>query len=932
MTVENQIPLQSFTANGTDKLFAFDFYVNDKSNFVVYINNQLVDASQYTYNKSTNAITFNTAPAVNSTIVIKRVTPLQRDQVYRSDDNSFNPINLNYDFDQLWRVLQEQGVNNTIAMTELINLLDQLSDADRAILNKLIEQTKENIATDTTVVSLIDREVGQRIDQDKIYNALSQMQMDNKAQELKAYFNALLALEELPPDYWDGVSTKAVFEDNNQTQHSINLNGGVKWYNKAGGYNKNERAVLEDGSIVISTENNNTNNPNINKDNWTVTNNGYEILTLEMFGGKNADVDPTFDNSDAFDKLFKSYYALHGITSGITFQQLEQAVQVSKRVVIKLNGLYRITRPINLPPNTTWLQAADGYFAKAPNMGIFYDGDELNTYALGGVLYKKQPDLTYTLDTDVMTLVTGAQFDNGEYFMAAVRQHLINPHVLTRRGTTLAYRFMGWAGNYASHLSCGENNGVYSRVPKVAFLTGSCWGARIDHPNTLSLHQGHVHKEAGGGFSVNDGYINSSLLDEGLNRNDVIVTYKPDSLTESGTIGLTLLGECYHHNVVAENWSIGHVSTHQFHIFRPHMERIDKYAHYLINCEGIIDFKGVTPVEALSVIYLKDYRDFNREVKIRGTFAMGGNLVLGENSDPSLVLDIAHSHSFIQYYKWGHVGLVKNIINKWKVDIYVDPINGNDSNVGLRDIRALKSFWNVKRLCELFDSKSVVLLNDIIITEQTNMPNEFNITGNKTLTMKSPFKITNVGSVDIALRNTLVNNSGGGLLFLFDTSYNFGNINIYADVDMPNSTFVQTIGNLNLDVNIQNNKTHFSLLSYCPNYANVILGWNVKSLDYNIPYRFDGGGGSFKYISNALGYIATDVASSTINANTTLSIDVPFKLAKVGDNINITYSSYIAGLSFNAFVVNNGLVRVAIVNTSNANIILPVGKLFTKIV
>ena len=47
MTVENVVPYISYTANGSTKTYTIPFYINDKNNFIVKINDVLQSLSAY---------------------------------------------------------------------------------------------------------------------------------------------------------------------------------------------------------------------------------------------------------------------------------------------------------------------------------------------------------------------------------------------------------------------------------------------------------------------------------------------------------------------------------------------------------------------------------------------------------------------------------------------------------------------------------------------------------------------------------------------------------------------------------------------------------------------------------------------------------------------------------------------------------------------
>ena len=110
MTVENQLPIQHFTANGSTTVFAFNFAVEGKDHFKVTVNGTAVSVNDYRYDASLNAVVFNTAPVAGVEVVVERVTTLERAINYQTYNNTFRPETLNYDIDRIWHVLQESNV------------------------------------------------------------------------------------------------------------------------------------------------------------------------------------------------------------------------------------------------------------------------------------------------------------------------------------------------------------------------------------------------------------------------------------------------------------------------------------------------------------------------------------------------------------------------------------------------------------------------------------------------------------------------------------------------------------------------------------------------------------------------------------------------------------------------------------------------------
>ena len=144
MTVENQVPYQSFTANGSQTNFALGFYVDDKNHFEVKKNEQAVTKNAYSYDKSSNSIVFNSSPSQGDVIEIQRSTVADRATNYATYNNSFRPEALNKDIDRIWLKIQELGVADVLLKiytdklhAEQKNYIDDQDRIIKAIINDL---------------------------------------------------------------------------------------------------------------------------------------------------------------------------------------------------------------------------------------------------------------------------------------------------------------------------------------------------------------------------------------------------------------------------------------------------------------------------------------------------------------------------------------------------------------------------------------------------------------------------------------------------------------------------------------------------------------------------------------------------------------------------------------------------------------------------
>lgn len=152
MAVQEQTPLQEYTANGIAKQFDLEFDCESADHLIVSIDD--LEVLHTDWYLSGNAIMFHVAPANGKQVKIQRNTPYNRLADYQSYNNSFRPPAINKDFDRIWWKLQELGVADWI----LHNRIDALK----------------------AYVDQQDSELQQNIDNLKIY-------VDDKDNELRAY-------------------------------------------------------------------------------------------------------------------------------------------------------------------------------------------------------------------------------------------------------------------------------------------------------------------------------------------------------------------------------------------------------------------------------------------------------------------------------------------------------------------------------------------------------------------------------------------------------------------------------------------------------------------------------------------------------------------------------------------------------------------------
>lgn len=189
MTVENQVPYQSFTANGSQTNFALGFYVDDKDHFEVKKNDQAVSKSDYSYNSSSNTIFFNSPPDQGDVIEVQRSTAADRATTYATYNNSFRPEVLNKDIDRIWLKIQELGVADAL----LKIYTDRLHAEQKGYIDNQDQAIRQIVADLKNYVNQQDNSLLSSISNLKTY-------VDNQDNQRNNYFSDLI--------YKQGISLK----------------------------------------------------------------------------------------------------------------------------------------------------------------------------------------------------------------------------------------------------------------------------------------------------------------------------------------------------------------------------------------------------------------------------------------------------------------------------------------------------------------------------------------------------------------------------------------------------------------------------------------------------------------------------------------------------------------------------------------------------
>ena len=147
MAVQEQTPLQEYTANGIAKQFDLEFDCESADHLIVSIDD--LEVLHTDWYLSGNAIMFHIAPANGKQVKIQRNTPFNRLADYQSYNNSFRPPAINKDFDRIWWKLQELGVADWILSNRISALKAYVDDKDDELRAYLLEEIrKQGVALD----------------------------------------------------------------------------------------------------------------------------------------------------------------------------------------------------------------------------------------------------------------------------------------------------------------------------------------------------------------------------------------------------------------------------------------------------------------------------------------------------------------------------------------------------------------------------------------------------------------------------------------------------------------------------------------------------------------------------------------------------------------------------------------------------------------
>ncbi|EPF73725.1 hypothetical protein [Acinetobacter rudis] len=119
MSVPNQVPIVTYTANGTTASFPITFDLHDERYLVVTVNKERPPVGSYAVNMEDGAVVFRTPPNNGDEVTLARDTVPDRQTNFESYNNSMRPEAFNYDLDKIWHFLQEQNLIDAISLARI---------------------------------------------------------------------------------------------------------------------------------------------------------------------------------------------------------------------------------------------------------------------------------------------------------------------------------------------------------------------------------------------------------------------------------------------------------------------------------------------------------------------------------------------------------------------------------------------------------------------------------------------------------------------------------------------------------------------------------------------------------------------------------------------------------------------------------------------
>lgn len=362
---------------------------------------------------------------------------------------------------------------------------------------------------------------------------------------------------------------------------------------------------------------------------------------------------------------------------------------------------------------------------------FMYTPVDLMTEAVKPLLYIKQPDGSYTLNTSALKGTPDNEFNVGDSdYITGSSNVDFNIYVGTSPGVRVGLNSTGTTHSKGTFgIGVQEDGTDNVSAPQVGWYMSKAWASNYTKPYVFGRIQSLVVDGAIAGTEVHSAYHSRN----GINSADTDAVYTNAELSGSGkhkTSGITILsGSDYHFSCpIIEHFKCPIVVSgfrSEVLITKPHIEAYGGVIDHsiLINGDAKIDINNWEHLYATGgaeVIFTIGAVSGTR-VYLRGSPMQLGpinGLINGDSSQPVLYIDHI-SESVSDYGAIGNIDLILGVQNPLlNRTIFVDGVNGDDKWFGTRSASPIKTMEEaVKRVNLLFDKLDITpfitIVNDV---------------------------------------------------------------------------------------------------------------------------------------------------------------------------------------------------------------------------
>lgn len=463
------------------------------------------------------------------------------------------------------------------------------------------------------------------------------------------------------------------------------------------------------------------------------------IHTPEMWGAKG---DRITDDEFYINNMFKT---LSGYVLGnnVSYEDVQQPLLWANHFKVRLVGTYRHTKTIWIPTGFQIEQPSPTRWKENINCGFFYDppSSDYDTAGVSTIAYQSNEDgssnstSTYKHITDIYFKPKGVDMDDGKFITHGWDIVLTNLSIMCNPNVTLGLNLLGFFGE-TNNIVIG--NRYLNMDPKVGVHLNLGWGSAHYNPRIRASVQGWVSSSATTTNTLYSPWI--SIFSP--TPHTVSQIFKSDSMTETGTVGITNIGGTL--NLISptyEGWHIGiaNVDGSVLRLDFPYFESTHcKYEFYNIASHADINLKntfggyfygdtytdrdGASMTFKRSAVFVKDMSECTFKISGLPNFGVW-RWFDGVNADKSIEMN------FMQY-NWndifGNWNLIKtcNLLSQYENTIYIDPLGGSDENSGLLQRYPRKTLASIKNISESNKASNIVikLMNSLTISENVIFP------------------------------------------------------------------------------------------------------------------------------------------------------------------------------------------------------------------